>query len=226
VYGPHAPTPAQWLHVRDGWQQITVRVRGRDVALRYRVEGPFLRYDVPQQPVFLLVVRGSGRRPGQRRARQPAFYLVSAVQRAGDAAWVLPWPAQELLAWAWQRWEVEVSHRGMKTDWGIGQVQCWHPTATVRAVQWQVWTYGLAVLAGHRAWGYAGHPAAVRPAGRWWGGAPRWSVATLRCGYQQALAHVPSLAFSRRCTGMRGTWPEKEAWVQQWTALCAAVRPA
>jgi hypothetical protein len=220
VYGPHALTPAQWLHERGGWQQATVGVRGRDLLLRYRVEGPFLRYEVPEQPVFLLVVRG-GRGPGQRRPRPPAFYLVSAVQRAGQ--WVCPGPADDLLAWAWQRWEVEVSHRGMKTDWGVGQVQCWHPQATVRAVQWQVWSYGLCVLAGHCAWGYAGHPPALRPAGLWWHGPPRWSLATLRRGFQQALA--PGTAFSPAWTRTRGNWPEKEAAVHHLVARCAPVPP-
>ena len=224
VYGPHAPTPAQWLHARGGWQQTAVRVRGRDMPLRYRVEGPFLRYDAPAHPVFLLVVRGSGRGQGQRRARKPAFYLVSAVQRAGASAWALPWPAEELLAWAWQRWEVEVSHRGMKTDWGVGQVQCWQPLATVRAVQVQVWAYGICVLAGHRAWGYGGHPRAVRPAGLWWAGPPRWSLATLWRGYQQALTQCPAFSLTR--TGMPGTWPEKEAVVQALLAQCGAAGPA
>jgi hypothetical protein len=222
LYGPHAPTPAQWLHARGGWQQTTVRVRGRDLVLRYRVEGPFLRYDASAHPVFLLVVRGCGRGQGQRRARHPAFYLVSAGQRAGQ--WVLPWPAEELLAWAWQRWEVEVSHRGMKTDWGVGQVQCWHPLATVRAVQIQVWAYGVCVLAGYRAWGYSDHPRAVRPAGLWWAGPPRWSLATLWRGYQQALAQCP--AFAPTWTGIPGTWPEKEAVVQALLAQGAAPGPA
>jgi hypothetical protein len=220
VYGPRALTPAQWLHVRGGWQQTTVRGRGRDMPLRYRVEGPFLRDGAPAQPLFLLVVRGCDRRHGGKRVqRPPAFYLVNAVAQE-DGTWGLPWPAEELLAWAWQRWEVEVSHRAMKTDFGVGEVQCWHSTATVRAVQQQVWAYALCVLAGHRAWGYADHPSSVRPPGVWWHGASRWSLATLRRGLRQALDVQPD--FPTDCTGTTGTWAEKEAWVHRLDALLAA----
>jgi hypothetical protein len=132
-------------------------VRGRDLPLRYRVEGPFVREGAPHRPLFLLVVKGSTPTPEQRRhwrrRREPAFYLVNAVRQA-DGTWAPPLPAAELLAWAWQRWEVEVAHRAMKSDAGVGAVQCWHPHATVRAVQWQAWAYAVCVLAGYRAWGY------------------------------------------------------------------------
>ncbi|HSK83314.1 MAG TPA: hypothetical protein VK902_07890 [Rubrobacter sp.] len=37
--------------------------------------------------------------------------------------WVLPYPAHELLTWAWQRWEVEVCHREMKSGFGLGEAQ-------------------------------------------------------------------------------------------------------
>jgi hypothetical protein len=118
-----------------------VRVRGRDLPLRYRVAGPYLRKGAPQQPLFVLVVQGlkhARGRPWRRRRRKPAFFLVNAVPREGQ--WVLPLPAPALLAWAWQRGDGEVSHREMKSAWGGGQVQCWHPLATVRAVQQQVWS--------------------------------------------------------------------------------------
>jgi hypothetical protein len=220
LYGPRALSPAQWLHERTGWQRSTPRVRGRDLALRYRVAGPFLRAGAPQQPLFLLVVGGCDHRRGRTRLqRPPAFYLVSAV-RQGDGSWGLPWPAEELLAWAWQRWEVEVTHRAMKSDWGVGQVQCWQPRATVAAVQAQVWAYAACLLAGHRAWGYQDHPASVRPPGVWWHGAARWSPATLWRGLRQALGVRPD--FPPACPGTTGTWAEKEAWVHRLDALLAA----
>jgi hypothetical protein len=221
-YGARAKRPDGWLAERGGWQRTTVCVRGRDLPLRYRVAGPYLRQGAAQQPLFLLVVKGIDQARGRhRRRRKPAFWLVNAVQR--DGQWVLPLPAEELLAWAWQRWEVEVSHREMKTDFGVGAVQCWHPTATVRAVQQQVWAYAVCVLAGYRAWGYGGHPAALRPRGLWWRGAVRWSLATLWRGYRQALAQHP--AFHPARAGTRGTWAEKEAWLHRLDALVAATGP-
>jgi len=220
VYGPRAFTPSQWLHERAGWQRTTLRVRGRDKALRYRVEGPFLRDGAPQHPFFLLVVGGCAHRQGRKRLRRPpAFYLVNAVPQE-DGTWGLPWPAEDLLAWAWQRWEVEVAHRAMKTDCGVGEAQCWHPRATVAAVQVQVWAYAVCLLAGHRAWGYQDHPAAVRPPGLWWHGAARWSVATLWRGLRQALGRP--LDFPPARTGTMGTWAEKEAWVHHLDTLLAA----
>jgi hypothetical protein len=215
-YGARAPTPQVWLRERAGWRRSTLTVRGRELALRYRVEGPFLREGAPQCPLFLLVVRGSTQeqRRHWRRRREPAFYLVNAVAQA-EGTWGLPQPAEELLAWAWQRWEVEVAHRAMKSDAGVGAAQCWSVPATVRAAQWQVWAYAVGVLAGYRAWGYAGHPAALRPPGLWWGGAARWSLATLWRGYRQALDLFPGWP------GTRGTWAETEAVLHHLDALLA-----
>jgi hypothetical protein len=220
-YGPRARTPQAWLAERAGWQRTTLLVRGREVGLRYRVAGPFVREGAPHRPLFLLVVKGSTQeqRRHWRRRREPAFYLVNAVQQA-EGTWALPLSAVELLAWAWQRWEVEVAHRAMKTDAGVGAVQCWSVPATVRAAQWQVWAYAVGVLAGYRAWGYDRHPTALRPPGLWWHGAPRWSVATLWRGYRQALDFSPGR------TGTRGTWPEIEAWLQQIGTLLGTAHAA
>jgi DDE superfamily endonuclease len=221
-YGERAKRPEAWLRARDGWQHTTVCVRGRLIPLRYRVEGPSLRKGAPGQPLFLLVVKGIDQARGRhRRRRKPAFWLVNAV--SWDGQWGLPYPAEELLAWAWQRWEVEVAHREMKTDFGVGEVQCWHSLATVRAVQQQVWAYAVCVLAGYRAWGYDGHPAALRPRGVWWRGAARWSLATLWRGYRQALGQQADFHPAR--AGTRGTWAEKDAWLHRLDALIAAAVP-
>jgi hypothetical protein len=183
-YGERAPTPAAWLQEKTGWQTATLVVRGRTITTRYRVQGPYVVRKGAEQPLFLLVVPGIARRTRRhRRTRDPHFWLVNAVQQ--DDQWVLPLPATELLAWAWQRWEIEVSHREMKTTLGLGEMQCWSVRSAILAVQWQVWTYGVLVLAGYRAWGLTRQP--LRPPGRWWTGAPRWSLATLWRGYRQEL---------------------------------------
>ena len=86
------------------------------------------------------------------------------------------------------------------------------------------------MLAGYRAWGYAGHPAALRPRGLWWRGAARWSLPTLWRGYRQALAQARAQAqdpvFSPGREGTAGTWAEKEAWLHHLDALLAAALPA
>lgn len=216
-YGDRAPRPQDWLADADGWQHTTIVVRGRALPLTYRVEGPYVRQGAAVRPLFLLVVRGvaAGQGHHHHRRRDPAYYVVNAV-RQDDGTWALPLPAEEVLAWAWQRWEIEVAHREMKSDAGVGAAQCWTPTGTVRAAQWQAWAYAVGVLAGYRAWGYDRHPAAARPAGLWWGGAPRWSLATLWRGYRLAL-HDP--VFHPAWAGTAGTWPEKEGWLQHLDTL-------
>jgi hypothetical protein len=212
-YGEQARTPAAWLQEKGGWQQTTLRVRGRTIPTRYRVEGPFVVRKAASQPVFLLVVPGIDRRTTRqhRRQRKPHFWLVNAVQ--GEEGWVLPLPAPELLAWAWQRWEVEVSHRELKATFGVGEMQCWSGTSALLAVQWQVWSYAVLVLAGYRTWGLTRQP--VRPPGRWWGGAPRWSLATLWRGYRQELWELPE--FRALWTGTTSNLTENGPWMSALT---------
>jgi hypothetical protein len=216
-YGERAPRPDAWVTLRRGWQRTTVPVRGHALPLRYRIEGPYVRRGAASQPLYLLVVGGSSWADGHhRRRRQPSFWLVTAIQDQ-QGQWVLPLPAEELLAWAWQRWEVEVAHREMKSGFGVGQAQCWSATSTVRAVQVQAWTYAVCVLAGYRAWGYDRHPRLVRSV--WWAGAPRWSLATLWRAYQRAFTQCT--AHHPRRAAPRGTWAETEAWLHQLDALTA-----
>jgi hypothetical protein len=169
-YGTRAPQ--DWLHVRQGWQTITLTVRARPRRMIYRVEGPFLRHGAPNQPLFLLAVRGqSWKKHGTRcRRRQPCFYLVNAVQI--DGQWTLPLPPETLLFWAWQRWELEVAHREVKSGFGLGDKQCFNPRAAVTSVQWSAWVYSLLLLAAYRTWGLTRHP---RTAAKWWPGSTRWS---------------------------------------------------
>jgi hypothetical protein len=217
-YGERARTPAAWLQERSGWQQATLLVRGRTVHTRYRVEGPYVVRKAANQPVFLLVVPGIDRRTKRRRReRDPHFWLVNA-RRNGDQ-WVLPLPVTMLLTWAWQRWEVEVSHRELKTTLGVGEMQCWSVSSAVLAVQWQVWSYAVLVLAGYRAWGLLDSP--LRPPGRWWSGAPRWSLATLWRGYRQELWQMPE--FRALGTGTEGILAENGAGMR---ALSNAVQGA
>ena len=197
-YGERAPTPPDFLHARAGWQHAVVPVRGRSIPLRYRVQGPFLVKPAPTRPLFLLVVAGV-RQPRVRR--EATFWLVSAVPTADDG-WALPRPAPELLGWAWQHWEIEVCHRELKAGFGLGEPQCWNATATETVTAWQAWAYAVLVLAGIRAWGLEGAP--LHPPGRWWPGAPRWSLGTLWRGYRQALWHCGD--FSPVCPSTTDDW--------------------
>ncbi|MFN8634971.1 MAG: hypothetical protein U0893_14025 [Chloroflexota bacterium] len=88
-----------------------------------RVEGPFL--------VLGALARSSCwwsprvQRPGS--TREPTFWLVSAVPTR-TVAWALRPANQELLGWAWRRWEIEVCHRARPAS--ASASWCWNPTAT------------------------------------------------------------------------------------------------
>jgi hypothetical protein len=218
-YGPRLPRPDAWLTVRTGWQRTTLRVRGRTIPVTYRVEGPALVKGAPTQPLFLLVVKGSDPRRGRRR-RLPRFWLVSAMTDAQGRP-ILPWPAVQLLGWVWQRWELEVAHRELKTSFGLGEVQAWSPAAAVLSVQWTAWVYAVLVLAGIRAWGLGRGP--VRPPGRWWAGSGRWSLARLWQGYRQEVWGETD--FHRVWAATAGTWDEMADWLTARTnATLAASR--
>jgi hypothetical protein len=179
-YGQRAPTPADYWRQRKGWSQLQLQVRGKTRHLQVKVKGPFLRRGAAHRPLFLLIVRGKG---NKRTRRQPLPFLVNAIQDA-SGTWALPLPLSQLLFWAWQRWEIEVAHRELKSNFGLGNKQCWHPRAAILSVQWSAWVYALLLLAGYRCWGLTNAPAV--PTG-WWRGSGRWSLNTLWRGYRAAL---------------------------------------
>jgi hypothetical protein len=216
-YGPRVPTPAAWLALRRGWRRVPVAVRGRTIPLTYRVEGPVLVPGVPAQPLFLLVVKGIDQHR-RRRQRAPTFWLVSAVADAAGG-WGLPRPAADLLAWAWQRWEVEVMHRELKSGFGLGEQQAWGPVSAILTVQWVAWVYALIVLTGYRAWGL--EPGPVPPLGRWWGGR-RWSLGRLWQGMRAELWDAAD--FRPIWTRTASDWWEMADWTAAQTNAALGVR--
>jgi hypothetical protein len=179
-YGERGPTPADIWRERRGWRHQPLQVRGRPRQLQVKVAGPFVRKGAPQRPLFLIVVRG---KDNKRTQRPPLPFLVNALQDV-QGNWQLPLPVETLLFWAWQRWEVEVAHRELKSSFGLGNKQCWNPQAAIRSVQWSAWVYALLLLAGYRAWGLTNAPPVPT---RWWRGSGRWSLNTLWRGYRAAL---------------------------------------
>lgn len=201
-YGERGPTPEQTLHATQGWRTVPTLVRGRLLHLRVHVSGPWLVKPAPDQPMFLLVVRGIHRtRQGRRGVREPAFLLVTAV-RAADGTWTLPLPLAELLAWAWQRWEVEVMHRELKSGFGLGQQQAWSPVAASVVIPWVVWLYATLMLAGYLAWGW---DAAARQAK--WQRRRRWTARDVAVAVQQELWQLPGAAFPPVWAMIRGDPP-------------------
>ena len=182
-YGERAPTPQKQWQSRTGWRRLTIAVRGRDRHLQVKVLGPYLRKGAANRPLMLIVVRGKVIRGRSKRRRQPLPFLVNATATA-DGKWQLPLPVEHLLFWSWQRWEVEVAHRELKSNFGLGNKQCWNPQAAILSVQWSAWVYSLLLLAGYRCWGLTRAPQVPTS---WWRGSGRWSLNTLWRGYRSAL---------------------------------------
>jgi len=139
VYGQRAATPQQVWQERRGWQACRLEVRGRTRHLHVKVRGVLVRKGAAQCPLFLVVVRG---KDNVRTRREPLPFLVNA-QQADDGSWQLPLPLALLLFWAWQRWEMEVCHRELKSNFGLGNKQCFNPYAAVASVQWSAWVYAV-----------------------------------------------------------------------------------
>lgn len=208
TYGEEAPRPSHYLAMRRGWTERRVLVRGHERRVRVRVEGPFVRQGAPEQPLFLVLMGGQVyRKHGRERSREPVPVLVNAV-RGEDGRWKLPLALDEVVVWLWQRWEVEVAHREMKSGVGVGEMQCWNRVSAVATVQWGMWLYGTCVLAGYRTWGICGGP---QPAGRWRKEAGRWSFTTLWRSVRVGLMEREEKQGHRR--GTRGDWGTTEAWV-------------
>lgn len=184
-YGERASTPQAIWRQTKRWQKREVAVRGRVRHLEVGVHGPFLRRGAADCPLFLMVVRGKKRKNkhGRLYRRPPLPFLVNAIQDA-QGQWILPLALETLLFWAWQRWEVEVAHRELKTTFGLGHKQCFNPKAAVLSVQWSAWVYSLLLLAGYQTFGLARAPDVPT---RWWRGSGRWSFATLLRSYRAAL---------------------------------------
>jgi hypothetical protein len=218
-YGQKAPAPHLWLKQRKGFSYQDVLVRGRCRRMRYRVEGPFLRDGLPDVPLFLIVIGGGKRPKGSRRKNyKPCFFLVSAVLM--DDAWVLPLPIADLLAWLWQRWELEVAHRQMKSGLGLGEKQCWNDQATVATVQWSVWVYSLMMFSGFRAWG---NDCGAKPPGLWRAAPRRWSFNSLCRAFRCEMWQDPQ--FRATWTWSRDNWLVNEPlWDALFNSILASTR--
>lgn len=215
-YGERAATPQQVWQERRGWHQRTLEVRGCPRHLQVKVRGVFVRKGAAHCPLFLIVVRGKA---NAHTRREPLPFLVNA-QQTENGTWQLPLPLDTLLFWAWQRWEIEVCHRELKSNFGLGNKQCFNPHAAVASVQWSAWVYALLLLAGYRSFGLTHAPAVPT---RWWRGSQRWSLNTLWRAYRAALWQQHD--FHPLCSPTPPDWGEKEVLMRALrNAIFAAAR--
>lgn len=218
LYGARGATPQATLHERSGWTTHEVAVRGRTVPLRVKVTGPWVVHGAAAQPVMLVVVKGIARGAGaSRRQRDPQFFLVSAQASGND--WDLPLPVAELLSWAWQRWEVEVMHRELKSAFGLGDQQAWSAQGAPDTLAWVLWSYALLIVTGYQVWGLG--PSPGPDLGRWWR-PRRWSIGRLLQDLRAEIWHTSELTpvWSRSTDA----WPAIETWLATQTNAALGVR--
>lgn len=218
-YGERGRTPQETLHTAEGWQSYPLRVRGRAVTVTATMTGPWLVKPAYLHPVMLIVVRGVDRGRGvTRRQRDPQYFLVS-VTMTGDEEWDLGMPLAEVLAWAWQRWEVEVMHRELKSGFGVGEQQAFSAAGAASVLPWMLWLYALLVLTGYTTWGYEPQPATH--AGRWWR-PRRWSFAALWQGFREEIWRRGD--FQPVWQRSPDTWGEITRWITSQTEGATAYR--
>jgi len=221
-YGDKQLAPAELWRQRDDWRRQTLTIRGHKRRLRYRIVGPVVCQGAPDTPLFLLIVSGQtwlhGKQVRRHCKREPVAYLVSA--RLEDGQCRFPLPAPLLLTWLWQRWEMEVAHREMKSNLGVGEKQCWSAHGAILSVQWSVWVYAILVLAGYRTWQLNPAPT-QRPA---WSPAPkRWSFNALWRTYRAELWALPP--YRAVYSPSSNNWLDKEAlFPALWNSISAASR--
>lgn len=214
IYGERGPTPQAQGQERTGWQTCVIRVRGKDRHLRIRVTGPWVMKKAATQPLMLITVGGIGRKHGKmRRSRDMMHFLVNARQT--PTGWVLPYAVEQLVSWVWQRWEVEVMHRELKSGWGLGDQQQWSPIAATVVTQWVVWAYAVLILTG-----VAGPPPAVRTA-RWYR-SRRWTPRDLLLQLRQELWTAPPTQFQTVCPWFRAN-PSKNTALRVLLAVADAI---
>jgi hypothetical protein len=111
-----------------------------------------------------------------------------------------------LLTWAWQRWELEVVHREVKSLFGLGDKQCFQPHAAVLSVQWSAWAYALLTLAAFRSFGLPNPPTA---SSAWYPHPKRWTFSSLLDTLRADLWSHP--IFSQVVSPSPKNWQKSEA---------------
>lgn len=203
MYGERGPTPQQQGQDRSRRRVCEIVVRGKPRHLGIVVTGPWVMKTAPDHPLMLVTIGGIGRGVGAtRRNRDMMHFLVNA--RSTDFGWELPYPLADLAMWVWQRWEVEVMHRELKSGWGLGDQQQWSPIAAASVTQWVVWAYAVLILTG------VATPPPVRQTRRWYR-PRRWTPRDLTLLLRNDLWSTASTQYHGGCPWIPANPPQNTA---------------
>jgi hypothetical protein len=148
TYGEEKFTPAEVLKdERCLWQQATIFHGGKWREVFYKeVNGVLWQRGAGPRRLRLLVVKPIPYRKtkkGRLLYRQPAFLLTTDLATA----------AAELLQIYFDRWQLEVAHKELKDNFGLGEAQVRVPKAVARQPVLTVATYSAMHLAALSAFG-------------------------------------------------------------------------
>ncbi|HWN10391.1 MAG TPA: transposase [Pyrinomonadaceae bacterium] len=148
LYSKEVFTPDQVLKDQGRpWQQTAIFHGGKMRKLYYKEVKPILwRPAGARRELRLLVVRPTPYRKskkGRMLYRQPAYLLTTDLETQ----------ARKLVQIYFDRWQVEVAHKELKDNFGLGQAQVRVEQAVARQPVMQVATYSAMHLAALKVYG-------------------------------------------------------------------------
>ena len=147
-YGKEKFTPESVLKDQSvAWQEATIFHGGKWRTVSYKQLNQILwQRGAGQKELRLLVVKPTPYRKtkkGRLLYRQPAYLLTTDLETA----------ANELLQIYFDRWQLEVAHKELKDNCGLGQAQVRVPASVARQPALVVATYSSMHLAALKAYG-------------------------------------------------------------------------
>ena len=148
VYGVRAPTPEQLrLDEKAPWVETRCYFGGASRKVRYKELATLLWQDVTQRvPVRLIVIAPTPYwLPGKKRKgyNLPAYLLTTDLTTH----------ACILIQTYFERWQIEVVHRDLKSDLGCTQPQVWNRASVHRVIPAMAVFYSFLRIAAWKAFG-------------------------------------------------------------------------
>ncbi len=148
IYGERLPTPEQMLKDNSlPIQTSTCFYGGRNREVRFKeLSGVLWPTGGRRRQMRLIIVMPTPYRPvGCRKLKynEPAYLITTDLVS----------PVQELIQSYFDRWEIEVLHRELKTSVGLGQAQVWSDKSVPRLHPALVAAYAMLKLASLKAFG-------------------------------------------------------------------------
>lgn len=140
-YSSEKFTPTQMLKNDDiTWQEKVFFFKGKWRSVRFKeVANVLWQGGAKRRPLRLIVVEGLRfmKSNGKEYKKNPVQFLTTDFVTS----------AEDLLQMCFDRWEIEVNHRELKTVLGVGQAQVWNPQSVAKHPQMVSIAYSSILLA-------------------------------------------------------------------------------